>query len=95
MWSGVNWTADDYHVAYCRADSPFGPFTTAETILKAQPPLADGPGHHGFLQIPGTDDWKIVYHRRVVGDKDGNHRYLCIDDSNFDEKGNILPVVMT
>jgi len=31
----------------------------------------------------------------VVGDKNGNHRYLCIDDLNFDEKGNIIPVVMT
>ena len=95
MWSGGNWTSDDYHVAYCRAGSPFGPFDKAETILKSQPPLADGPGHHGFLQIQDRDEWKIVYHRRVVGDKNGNHRYLCIDDLKFDEKGNIIPVVMT
>ena len=95
MWSGGCWTADDYHVAYCKADSPFGPFKTAKTILKAQPPLADGPGHHGFLQIPGKDEWLIVYHRRVVGDKNGNHRYLCIDELHFDEQGNIIPVVMT
>ena len=39
--------------------------------------------------------WYIVYHRRPLGETDRNHRVVCIDELRFDEKGFILPVVIT
>lgn len=95
MWSSGNWTDSSYRVLYATGPSPDGPFTPGGTILAAQPPLAEGPGHHGWLQVPGTDQWLIVYHRRPVGDPDRGHRYLCIDKLEFGSEGQLLPVVMT
>jgi hypothetical protein len=47
------------------------------------------------VNIPGTDDWYIVYHRRPLGETDGNHRELAIDRMYFAPDGHIRPVVMT
>lgn len=94
MFSTGNWTDESYGVCACRCASPCGPFENPKKILFAQPPVADGPGHHGYLQT-GEDEWKIVYHRRTVGDRDPNHRRLCVDDLYFDENGEMLPVKMT
>lgn len=35
-------------------------------------------GHHGYISIPGTDEWRIVYHRRIIGDLERRHRMLCM-----------------
>ena len=94
MWSAGGWTDGSYHVNYTKASSPLGPFTEAHPILSANPPLAEGPGHHGYLELP-EGKTLIVYHRRECGDKNANHRYLCIDEMRFDESGDILPVEMT
>ncbi len=48
-----------------------------------------------MLQVPGTDDWYIVYHRWPLGETDGNHRVTCIDKMYFDKNGFILPVKTT
>ena len=64
-------------------------------ILQSDPGIANGPGHHSILQIPGTDDWYIAYHRHPLGDTDGNHRKLAIDRLYFDANGDILPIQMT
>lgn len=94
MWSEGGWTNGSYRVAYCKSNSPFGPFREGEVILKTQEPIANGPGHHGYLNIPGTDEWYIVYHRRIIGDSEPGHRILCIDEMRFIED-KILPVDMT
>ncbi|HUZ58532.1 MAG TPA: hypothetical protein VMU83_07110 [Hanamia sp.] len=47
------------------------------------------------MNIPGTDDWYIIYHRRPLGETNGNHRVVCIDRMYFDKEGNILPVKIT
>ncbi len=93
MYSTGNWTDESYGVLACTATSPEGPFENAKKILTAQPPIADGPGHHGYFEL-GDDRWQIVYHRRIVGDHNGNHRILCIDELHFDGD-EVLPVVMT
>ncbi len=95
MWSEGGWTGPDYSVAYAIADSPFGPFTRIGKILKQDPQVATGAGHHSVINIPGTDDYYIVYHRRPLGETDGNHRVTCIDRMHFDEKGLIKPVKIT
>lgn len=94
MFSTGGWTDGSYGVCTCLANSPIGPFSTPREVLTAQPPLADGPGHHGYLKI-GEDAFKIVYQRRIVGDNNPHHRILCIDDLLFDEQGEMLPVRMT
>ena len=95
MWSEGGWTGPDYRVAYAIGDSPFGPFNRIGLILQQNASIATGAGHHSVINIPGTDDWYIVYHRRPLGETDGNARVTCIDKMIFDENGYIQPVVMT
>ena len=59
------------------------------------PPSPPGAGHHSVIQLPGKDDWYIVYHRRPLGETDGNHRVTCIDRMEFDDQGLIKPVKIT
>jgi hypothetical protein len=56
------------------------------------------------VNIPGTDEWYILYHRFNVekygdvegfSDEAGSQRETCIDRLYFDEDGNILPVKPT
>jgi beta-xylosidase len=95
MWSEGGWTGPDYSVAYAIGNSPFGPFQRIGKILQQDPQIATGAGHHSVINLPGTDDWYIVYHRRPLTTKNGNHRETCIDRMYFDENGLILPVKIT
>jgi beta-xylosidase len=95
MWSEGGWTGPDYSVAYAIASSPFGPFERKGKILKQDPAIATGAGHHSVIKMPGTDIYYIVYHRRPLNQKDRNARVVCIDRMMFDGDANILPVEMT
>ncbi len=95
MWSEGGWTGPDYCVAYAMADSPFGPFQRIGKILQQDAHIANGAGHHSVIQLPGTDDWYIFYHRRPLTETDGNSRQTCIERMYFDEKGHIKQVVLT
>lgn len=95
MWSEGGWTGPDYRVAYAIGDPPFGPFKRIGTILKQDPSIATGAGHHSVINVPGTDEWYIVYHRRPLTETDANHRVMCIDKMYFDKDGNIQPVKIT
>jgi beta-xylosidase len=95
MWSEGGWTGPNYAVAYATAASPLGPFERVGKILQQDPSVATGAGHHSILQAPRSGKWYIVYHRRPLGETDRNHRVVCIDELKFDEKGAILPVVIT
>lgn len=95
MWSEGGWTNSTYKVAYGIADNVFGPFERTATILEADEAIATGAGHHSLINIPGTDEWYIVYHRRPIPNLDRDHRVVCIDRMYFDENGNIKNVKMT
>jgi beta-xylosidase len=95
MWSEGGWGGPDYRVAYAIADSPVGPFTRIGTILQQGPAIATGAGHHSVIQVPGKDEWYIVYHRRPLGKTGANERVVCIDAMHFDAEGKIMPVIMT
>ena len=95
MWSEGGWTGPDYSVAYAMADSPSGPYRRIGKILQQDPAVATGAGHHSVIKIPGKEDYYIVYHRRPLGETDGNHRVTCIDHMEFDEHGFIKPVKIT
>lgn len=95
MWSEGEWTGASYSVAYAVGDSPFGPFKRVGKILQEDPKIGTGAGHHSVLQVPGTDRWYVVYHRHPLGDPDGNHRVVCIEELHFDTQGQIQPVKLT
>lgn len=95
MWSEGGWGGPHYSVAYAIADSPFGPFKRIGKVLQQDPAVATGAGHHSMMQVPGTDEWYIVYHRRPLGETDANHRVTCIDRVVFDKDGFIQPVKIT
>ncbi len=103
LWSVDDTGSPNYHVAYGTSKSPLGPITVAkEPIVIKQDPENKiyGTAHNSILQIPGKDQWYIVYHRinkhhieRVMGP--GTHREVCIDALTFDKKGNIVEVKPT
>ena len=95
MWSEGGWTGPNYSVAYAIADSPMGPFKRIDKILKQDPNIATGAGHHSVVQNPKTKDYFIIYHRRPLGETNGNHRVTCVDKMEFDENGHIKPVKIT
>lgn len=95
MWSEGGWTGPNYQVAYAISDNPFGPFERIGTVLKQDPEVATGAGHHSVVNIPGTDDWYIVYHRRPLTETSAHNRVTCIDRMEFDENGMIKPVKIT
>lgn len=95
MWSEGGWGGPNYQVAYAMADSPFGPFERIGVVLKQDPSVATGAGHHSLIKVPEEDEWYIVYHRRPLGETDPNHRVTSIDKLEFDKNGRIKPVQIT
>lgn len=95
MWSEGDWGNSSYGVAYAKSTSPTGPFLRAGKILQTDPAIANGPGHHSVLHIPGTDNWYIIYHRHPLGTTDPNARVVAIDAMHFNAEGDIEPVKMT
>lgn len=94
MWSAGDWVNGTYHVNYAVSDSPIEGFRGAVPILETQLPLADGPGHNGFLYLADREEYLMVYHRRIPGDREAGHRMLCIDRMDL-HGGKIEPVTMT
>lgn len=103
LWSVDDTGADNYHVAYGTAKSPLGPIeVAAEPIVIQQDPSQKiyGTAHNSVLQIPGKDEWYIVYHRINPNFRErqlspGTHRQVCIDKMTFDKSGKIIPVKPT
>ncbi len=101
MWSEDDTRSEDYHVAYATGPSPSGPWTERGTILSKNPEYGIlGTGHHSVVNVPGTDDWYVVYHRFALNGPgrpggDGTHRETTIDRLRFAADGTILPVVPT
>lgn len=95
MWSEGGWGGPHYSVAYAIADSPMGPFNRIGKILQQDPEVATGAGHHSVIQVPGKDEYYIVYHRRPLGHTGASERQVCIDKMEFDENGFIKPVKIT
>ena len=103
LWSVDDTGSPNYHVAYGTSDSPLGKIKVAKkhTILiqDAEKEIY-GPAHNSILQLPDSDEWRIVYHRinKNFVDKDklpGVHREVCIDRLEFNEDGTIKKVIPT
>jgi len=104
MWSEDDTRSPNYRVRYATASSPLGKLNIPENniVIEKDPSKGIyGTGHNSAIQIPGTDDWYIVYHRFTLpkgidmGRPAGFHRETCIDKLNFDKEGNIVKVQPT
>ncbi|GIJ46042.1 hypothetical protein Val02_29280 [Virgisporangium aliadipatigenens] len=94
MWSEDGWTGPNYAVAYAISDSPTGPFTRIGRVLAQDPAVAKGSGHNSVINVPGTDIWYIVYHRRPLSLNGANDRMVAYDRMTFNADGTIKPVTM-
>jgi beta-xylosidase len=96
-YSHGSWQHSSYSVHYATATSVTGPWQYRGPILTSDA-THKGPGHHSFIQDPATGGWLIVYHRwdQVTGDGPyRGSRKVCIDRSQYDAEGFILPVQMS
>ena len=102
MWSVDDTGSPNYHVCYGTSKSPLGPIAIDEQnylVIRQKPEdQIYGTAHNSVLQIPGRDEWYIVYHRinrHFIDHEPGIHREVCIDRLTFDPQGRIIPVVPT
>ncbi|SEA07063.1 Glycosyl hydrolases family 43 [Arachidicoccus rhizosphaerae] len=104
MWSENDTRSPDYRVRYGYSDSPDGPITIPKNNLILQKSPENGiygTGHNSVIQVPGKDQWYIVYHRFHrptgihMGDAAGYNREVCIDALEFNPDGSIKPVIPT
>jgi hypothetical protein len=104
FWSENDTRSPDYRVRYATSTSPAGPLTIpADNIVIEKDTLAGiyGTGHNSVLQIPGKDEWYIVYHRFEypnginMGRDAGYNREVCIDRLAFNADGSIQKVKPT
>jgi hypothetical protein len=104
MWSEDDTRSPNYKVRYATSDSPLGILTIPEDNIVIQQDAEKeifATGHNSAIQVPGTDDWYLVYHRftfpkgKEMGRSAGFHREVCIDKLEFDTDGNIKEVKPT
>jgi beta-xylosidase len=106
-WSRGDTRSPDYHVCYGKSSSPLE-IPKGDDVILSRDNTEDSrircTGHHSVINVPGTDEWYIVYHRFDIerfgdveeySDEAGNNREVCIDRLYFDEDGNIIPVRAT
>ena len=101
MWSADDTRNENYHVRYGTSDSPTGPITIPQDNIVLSKDAGSGiyaTGHNSVIQIPGKDEWYIVYHRFGrplsigMGEAAGYHREICIDRLKFNADGSIVRV---
>ncbi len=104
LWSEDDTRSPNYRVRYAVSKSPTGPLTIPENNIVIEKKPEDGihaTGHNSTIQIPGRDEWYIVYHRFNypkgidMGREAGYHREVCIDKMEFDADGHIIQVTPT
>lgn len=109
MWSENITRSAKYCIRYLISDSPTEfirngkPAKVEEQIVLQMAPEKQifGTGHHSVLNIEGTDEWYMVYHRFTrpegikMGLSGGYNREVCIDPMYFNPDGTIRPVIPT
>lgn len=96
-WSENDANADNYQVAYGTSKSPLGPITLPTPAANRlflendkrkdaagkDAPVVKGTGHHSIINVPGTDDWYVIYHRHAVPGGSGYIREVCLSKLEF------------
>src|SRR5690606_35574675 len=92
LWSEDDTRSENYRVRYATSNSTTGPLRkSANNLVLAKDPSKGiyATGHNSVLQIPGKDEWYIVYHRFSLpngikmGEAAGYHREVSIDKMEF------------
>jgi len=103
-WSEDDTGSPNYRVRYAMAKSPTGPLEIPKNnlvIARDDRVGIYGTGHNSTLEVPGKDEWYIVYHRFNYpkginsGGEAAFHREVCIDRMEFDSAGRIIQVKPT
>ncbi|GEM_PF-342155 len=84
--------SENYRVGYATATSMAGPYTYRGEILVKDPALdVYATGHSSILNVPGTDDWYIAYHRFAqsvpAGQRTGYYRETKLDQITIGANG--------
>ncbi|WP_222115668.1 family 43 glycosylhydrolase [Microbacterium sp. SLBN-146] len=88
--------SENYRVGYATSTSMNGPWTYRGVILQKDLSLGiKGPAHSSIINVPGTDDWYIAYHRFAIPNGNGTNRETTIDKIEFGEDGLIKTIVPT
>jgi arabinoxylan arabinofuranohydrolase len=104
LWSEDDTRSENYRVRYGTSSSPLGPINIpTDNLVIAKDPSTGiyGTGHNSVLQLPGKDEWYIVYHRFnfpkgiTMGGAAGFNREVCIDKMEFNDDGSIKQVTPT
>ena len=105
MWSEDDTRSPNYKVRYATSDSPMGKLTIPENNIVIQRDSVTNifaTGHNSAIQIPGKDEWYLVYHRftypkgvEMPRGSGGFHREVCIDKLEFGPDGKMLEVKPT
>jgi beta-xylosidase len=104
MWSEDDTRSENYRVRYGTSDSPLGKISIPANNIVIQKDKESGiyaTGHNSTINIPGTDEWYIVYHRFnypngiSMGSAAGYNREVCIDRLEFNKDGSIKQVTPT
>ena len=104
MWSEDDTRSENYRVRYGVSDSPVGKITVPVNNLVIAKDTLTGiyaTGHNSVIQVPGKDEWYIVYHRFnypngiSMGRSAGYNREVCIDKIEFNADGSIQQIKPT
>ena len=88
--------SENYRVGYATSTSVHGPWTYRGVILQKDLSLGiKGTGHSSIVNVPGTDDWYIAYHRFAMPNGDGTHRETTIDKLTIGPEGLFQAVAPT
>jgi beta-xylosidase len=92
-WSENDTREDDYRVRYASGPGPLGPWTHHGVILEKD--LERGiraTGHHSILNVAGTEDWIIAYHRFAIPGGNGFNRETLFERLVHQPDGSIAKV---
>ena len=99
LWSEDDTRSENYRVRYGTARGPLDSIAIPgqNMVIKKDPSNGIyGTGHNSTIQLPGTDQWCIIYHRFNypnginMGPAAGYNREVCIDRLFFDADGSIM-----
>lgn len=93
-WSENDTREEDYRVRYAISSTPLGPWRDGGVLIEKD--LDHGikaTGHHSIVNVPGTDEWIVAYHRFAIPNGDGFHRETVFDHLRHADNGDLMQVI--
>jgi beta-xylosidase len=85
----------NYRVGYATSTSVRGPWTYRGVVLQKRESLGIlATGHNSIIQVPGTDDWYMAYHRFMIPGGNGTFRETTIDRLEWDTSSGFMKEVL-